>query len=266
MLARMAGERLPVVLDLTARIREPGSTWHAQGRRPPNYFERLVESRDAAREYTRMLYEMHLPLAEAVADELEIGDARRILDLGGGSGVVSMALLRRHASLRAVVADISNVCIAGREIAREQGLDHRLSFEATDFVRDALPQRCDLVLTCDTGPYSEALFRKIRTSLNGSGRFVMVEQFPGDAAGAALVPPWLTWSFRASLHDASFRPAALVDLQPLLEHAGLRVASTRLLPARKDIRWAKGWSIIEVVPVRQGADPPVRVRQVEAQP
>lgn len=38
---------------------------------------------------------------------------RRLMDLSGGSGVVSQALLQRHPELTAAVVDIANVC-AGR--------------------------------------------------------------------------------------------------------------------------------------------------------
>lgn len=244
-LARMAAERVPVILELKTRILDPASTWKARGLTPPNYFERVASSTEAAWDYTRMLYELHLPLAEAIAEHLNVGNARRILDLGGGSGVVSIALLRRHPALRAEVADIANVCEEGRKIAREQGIADRLSFRAIDFVRNDLPVGNDIVLACDTGPYSETLFGKVRASLSGAGRLVMVEQFPGDAEGDAIARPWLTWAFRASLHDAYFSLPSLADVQPFLERAGLRILARDILPAKGDIRWCRGWSMIQ---------------------
>jgi hypothetical protein len=47
--------------------------------------------------------------------------------LGGGSGVVSFALLRRHHDLTAVVMDVENVCQTGREIASENKLEKRIT-------------------------------------------------------------------------------------------------------------------------------------------
>ncbi|MHC4767877.1 MAG: methyltransferase family protein [Planctomycetota bacterium] len=71
-LAQQARIRFPAVHDLALHIREPGSTWEAQGVTPPNYFDELVESPEAARRFTRMLYEIHVPLAEALAGLLDM--------------------------------------------------------------------------------------------------------------------------------------------------------------------------------------------------
>ena len=127
-LARDARERFPAIIDLALHMRQPDSTWAAQGLVPPDYFEYLVEDPERARGFTRMLYELHLPLAEALAETLDLQGAQRLLDLGGGSGVMSMALLRRWPALSAVVVDIANVCAAGREIAAETLPGDRLTY------------------------------------------------------------------------------------------------------------------------------------------
>jgi hypothetical protein len=71
------------------------------------------------------------------------------------------ALLRRYPHLTAVVVDIANVCAAGREIATENSMEDRITYYAADFLRDELPSGFGMVLECDAGPYSEALFRRI---------------------------------------------------------------------------------------------------------
>jgi tRNA1(Val) A37 N6-methylase TrmN6 len=64
-----------------------------------------------------MLFEVHQPLARTVSELVgELRDMTRVqhlMDLGGGSGVVSMALLRKYPALRATVVDLENVCVAG---------------------------------------------------------------------------------------------------------------------------------------------------------
>jgi hypothetical protein len=48
--------------------------------------------------------------------------------LGGGSGVVSLALLRQHPHLTSTAVGIENVCIAGREFAQENSLSDRITY------------------------------------------------------------------------------------------------------------------------------------------
>jgi len=88
-------ERSAGVHDLALYISEPGSVWAAQGlAKPIDYVEKMRESPDRAREFTRMLYEVHKNLANELASRLDLAGVHRLMDLGGNSGVVSMALLR----------------------------------------------------------------------------------------------------------------------------------------------------------------------------
>ena len=74
----------------------------------------MVEDPERARRFTRMLYELHHALADELAGCLDMSDVDRVMDLGGGSGVLSMALLRRNPHLTAMVVDVANVCAVGR--------------------------------------------------------------------------------------------------------------------------------------------------------
>ena len=70
------------------------SAWPTTIQTPPDYFQRLQEDPAYAAQFTRKLYEIHRPLAEHLADMLDLEGINSLLDLGGGSGVVSLALLR----------------------------------------------------------------------------------------------------------------------------------------------------------------------------
>jgi len=158
----------------------------AAGLTPPDYLTLMAESTDRAERFTRMLYEIHQPLAEALAVTLDMSGVDRMMDLGGGSGVMSLALLRRYSRLSAVVVDIPNVCAAGRKVAAQNGMAQRISYLAADFLADDLPTGFDLILECDVGVYGEALWRKLKAALNPGGRLVIIDQFaPADG----VAPP-----------------------------------------------------------------------------
>ena len=53
--------------------------------------QKMAEDLDRTRLFSHLLYELHTPLAEDVAAALELDGARSLMDVGGGSGVVSLA-------------------------------------------------------------------------------------------------------------------------------------------------------------------------------
>jgi len=243
-LADAARRQCPAVIDLALHIKEAASTWDIQGVTPPNYLLKLQRDPEYARRFTRMLYEIHRPLADELAAIMTVQDATALLDLGGGSGVMSLALLDRFPGLRATVVDLDNVCPAGQEIARERGLSDRITYRVLDYVQEDLPKGFDRILCCDTGPYTVDLFEKVRAALTPGGRLILVDQF-SPAPGIAAVPR-LTWAFLGSLENPDskgFSTAASVISH--LEEAGFHEVSLFDVPAKRDVRWETGWQAIE---------------------
>jgi ubiquinone/menaquinone biosynthesis C-methylase UbiE len=244
-LAREERYRFPAVGDLAVNISKPASTWEVQNLKPPNYFQRILEDPAYAAGFTRMLYEIHISLADQLANVLDMQGAKRLMDLGGGSGVVSFALLRKHPELTSVLIDIESVCIAGREIALENGLEKRITYLAADFLQDDLPTGFDLVMFCDGSSFSEALFRKIHAVLNPNGRLVIVEQLAPDQSHAT--PSHLKWTFLSSLEypagSVNFTTSEIV--QARLQQAGFRHFSTTPVPCNEHPHWNAAWMILE---------------------
>jgi len=222
MLALEARESTGAILDLPDRLRDDPAT-SGQGR-PTSYVDRMVDDAARARRFTRMLYEIHEPMAIEVAEQLDLRGVRRFMDLGGGSGVVALALLRRWPALSVTVVDIDTVCRAGREIAAELGMGARLAFHAADFMRDALPAGFDAVIECDVGVYDVALFAKVRRALVPGGRFLIVDELPsGDAP---VDRSRVRWAFEASLINPGFVPPTVASIGAELRRAGFRAPPT----------------------------------------
>ncbi len=234
LLAKESMEKYPVYQFLTSHFRYPGSLWEIGGFDPPNYIDQMNQDPVRARQFTRMLFEIHQKLAETIAEILDMSQIHRVMDLGGGSGVLSMALLRRNTHLSAVVVDIPNVCIAGRELAAENNLEERLSFHPADFIQDELPAGFDMVIECDVGVYNEELFQKIRDSLNPSGRYVIVDQF----APAEGMAPYsrISWALQGSLMDPDFSYPTAEEIVSRLEKSGYHsVTSLELAEIESDV-------------------------------
>ena len=170
-----------------------------------------------------MLYERTLPVAAQFAEELDMTNIHRMMDLGGGSGVMSMALMRRYPQLTSVVVEIENVCVSGRRIAAENGLSDRITFHPANILRDELPASFDLVLEADVGLYELELFRRVRAALNPGGRFVISQ--PWAQRDGSVPDRLLLRNFRSSLQDPNALECILKDVRALMREAGFQQLS-----------------------------------------
>lgn len=234
------------VQDLALNISKPVPAWQARDLTPADYFQQLEQDPSYTARFTRKLYQIHRSLAEQLANLLDLRGVNRLLDLGGGSGVVSFALLRKRDELSAVVVDVEGVCQAGGVIAEENKLEKRINYLPADFLKDDLPTGFDMVMLCDVGCFSESLFRKIHEVLNPKGRLVIVDKF---APSKTSTPPSrLLAAFVNSLES----PAPSVDyittqvVQTKLQQAGFRDVFTTAVPHEDHLPWNIDWTLIEV--------------------
>jgi SAM-dependent methyltransferase len=233
------------VRDLALNISKPMPAWQARDLTPADYFQQLQQDPFYMARFTRKLYQIHRSLAEQLANMLDLQGVNRLLDLGGGSGVVSFALLRKRDELSSVVVDVESVCQAGSVIAAENKLEERITYLAADFLKDDLPTGFDMVLLCDVGCFSETLFHRIHEVLNRKGRLVIVDKFAPSRTGAP--PSRVLAAFLNSLES----PAQSVDyittqaVQTRLQLAGFRDVSTTAVPHKDHLPWNIDWTLLE---------------------
>jgi predicted O-methyltransferase YrrM len=233
------------VRDLALNIGKPMSAWEPPAGAPPDYYQQIRQGSGYAARFTRMLYEIHLPLAEQLANLIDLQGVTRLLDLGGGSGVVSFALLRKRPDLTSVVLDVESVCQIGRQIAAENRLEKRISYVAADLLQDDLPVGFDMVMLCDVGLFDEGLFRRIHDALNPGGHLVVVDKFAPtktDAPPSRLSGAFLT-SLQYPAQSISFTTVETVQSQ--LQETGFRDFSTTFVPPKDSLPWNIDWIMLE---------------------
>jgi len=224
-------EKDACVQGLPQLISKPGSLWSVQGLEEPiNYVDRMRADPERAREFTQMLFEVHQNLANQVAELLDLTGVERMMDLGGNSGVVSMALLRKYPQLSSTVVDIAHVCAAGREIAGRLGFAERITYYPAEFDRDDFPSGFDLVLQCDVALYNVELIRKLFQSLKPGGRLVYVDHFSPSEYQAP--PTRIEWTFLDSLHDPNYSFPTLDQVKSILNQTGFTVSDEHHLLGR----------------------------------
>ncbi len=233
-LAMEAREASALAVDLARRLRVRGPVTDDPDA-ITDYVDKLRADPDRARRFTDLLYELHGRLAEMVADTVDLREARRLLDVGGGSGVVSLAFLRRNPELEAVVVDIPAVCEAGRAIADRTDVASRISYRTIDYRQEELPEGFDVIMTCDAR-FTPPVLEKIARALTPGGRYLLVDR--SFDAGPTRRAELALGVFQDTLIDPGFVFPSIEQVAEDIRAAGLEPAPPVDLPRPR-------WKVIE---------------------
>ena len=118
------------------------------------------------------------PLATRIVKLVNPAGARRLIDVGGGSGSYTLAFLEAVPQMQATIFDQPEVIEMARERVSAAGMLERVALVAGDFSRDSLPAGHDLALVSaiihqNSPAENLALFRKVFAALDPGGRVVV---------------------------------------------------------------------------------------------
>ena len=109
---------------------------------------------------------------------INLGSVRRTLDIGGGSGAYSIAMVRAEKKIRATVFDLPEVIRLTEEYVRREGLSERFDFLSGDFNRSRFGSGYDLILLSaivhmNPPERNRRLLAKAAKALNPKGQLVI---------------------------------------------------------------------------------------------
>lgn len=101
-----------------------------------------------------------------------------ILDLGGGSGMLSIDVLSSYPSAVATVFDKESILQVSLEIARKKRVENRLQVRAGDFLQDDIGQGYDLIIASGIMDFAverlPEFIEKLHNALTGGGYLYLV--------------------------------------------------------------------------------------------
>ena len=167
-----------------------------------------------------------LAMGERLAAAVDLGDVERIVDVGGGSGAVSIALARAFPSLHAVVVDQDPVLVKAREHIARAGLSDRIDTATVNVFADPLPSGCDGVVIAnflhDFSPERAAsVLRSAHAALPSGGRLVVMEIAPEDDRSGPPLASVFTVTMIVNTEGGSAYTRA--ELKTMIEAAGFTV-------------------------------------------
>lgn len=131
---------------------------------------------------------------DAIACVPDAAQARRILDLGGGPGLIGIALVQDSPDATGVVFDWPETAAVAQENIAQAGLAGRMTVMGGDLAADPIGQDYDLIWCSSVLhflPDPAATLRKMLDALAPGGQLVMAHaEIPADAHAAARVLPY----------------------------------------------------------------------------
>jgi hypothetical protein len=157
------------------------------GRPPVNMVEWIETQPEVSCDFQEGLLAVARLFKDGVASSIPMpSSARRVLDLGGGHALYSIALCQKYPQLSAVTFDGAQALVVGRESIRAAQLEARVTVQEGDLLKDALGTGFDLILLFNLlhgfgAEQNIALLRKARAALNPGGRVAIMDQLVGNS-------------------------------------------------------------------------------------
>ena len=167
---RLSADLLPVWLELPRFIQS--------GTMVKSIMDVLGNEPEEMRAFINAMHDKGLKATWMLARELPIGDARNMLDVGGGPGTYSLEWAKLHKNLKATVFDIPPVVAVAQDYIKRYELEARVDTKAGDFNKDDFGEGYDLILLANVihmydRTVGKNLIRKTFNSLTAGGRIVI---------------------------------------------------------------------------------------------
>lgn len=185
----------PGVLEMVERLRSNRPAGLDEGGAGAAFIYRqgvrsAMEESELARHFTLALAGRAKNVAPVLAERIPLNDATTLLDVAGGTGIYSVALLRKNPQLRAIVVDRPEVLRVAEEFTAEYEVADRAQTLAVDMFTDPLPA-ADVVLLSNVlhdwdEPECRALVQRCADVLPVGGRLLIHDVLLNDELDGPL--------------------------------------------------------------------------------
>ncbi|MDP9288376.1 MAG: hypothetical protein M3P08_09275 [Thermoproteota archaeon] len=155
------------------------------------------------------MYGVSVGPAIALSKVFDFSKYKRMMDIGGGSGVYAIQVVKNNPNMSAIVLDLKSVCQVADQYIEEFNLQEQINTKPLDFFKEELPKDCDIAfLSLIIHDYNEEKDRSL------SKKFY--DSLPKEN-GAIIISDWL-------LNDEKTGPipAALMSLNMIMLTSGGR--------------------------------------------
>lgn len=185
-----------------------------------------MDSEESARFLTLALMGRAKNVAPFLAEAVDLSKCKMLLDVGGGTGIYSIAFLRQYENLQATVLDHPNVLKLSAEYAQEYGVNTRLTCQPFDMFTSEFPKG-DIILLSNILhdwdiPENIKILKRCAAALNSGEKLLIHDVFLNDE----LDGPLETALYSASLFTfTQGRAYSVKEYTEMLEQSGFKITA-----------------------------------------
>jgi 3-hydroxy-5-methyl-1-naphthoate 3-O-methyltransferase len=167
-----------------------------------------------------------LAMGDKLATAVSLEGVTKMMDVGGGSGAVSIALCRANPSLRSVVLDRAQVLAKTAEHVARAGLSDRIEGAAVNIFADEMPRDCDAAVIAnllhDFSPErASQILERVAAALPAGGKLLVMEIAPDDDRNGPVHAAVFTVTMIVNTEGGVAYTRA--ELRQMIEAAGFEV-------------------------------------------
>lgn len=203
--------------------------------RPPMPPDTILGTDKAkTRAFVYAMHERAQGIGSVLPHFIDLKGRRRLLDVGGGPGTYSMALVDRNLGLRATVLDVPGVLDVTREIVDAAGFGDRVDLTPGDYLQTPFGSGYDVALLSgmmhrETPASVALLLSKTFAALDAGGVVIVSDVFFDD--DAKTTPPFAVYfALNMMLTSAHGSAHAKTEMAQWLREAGFSDVEIRDLP------------------------------------
>lgn len=161
--------------------------------RPGATDDEMPQKSDQGQASMRAQHNFSLLVGHALGEAYDFSHHRKMLDLGGGTGAMSIAICELHEGLRAAIFDLPPISEIAREFVRANLLSERIEVCAGNFKEDELPAGFDVVLLANmlsiaSEGTNRELFQQLYERLPDGGACIISGWILDDDRTSPLIP------------------------------------------------------------------------------
>jgi hypothetical protein len=194
----------------------------------------LGDDKEKTRAFIYAMHERARGLGSVLPAGVDFSGRRRLLDVGGGPGTYSMALVQKTPGLTSTVLDLPGVLAITREIVESHGYSDRISMLPGDYLTTAFGSGFDAILLSgmmhrEREAEVRLLLRKSFEALDAGGLIVVSDVFFEDDRKNS--PPFaLSFALNMMLTSNHGSAHAKTEMQRWMTESGFTRIDLRPLP------------------------------------
>ena len=196
-----------------------------EGRNPG--LKPVIDAKDKAvtKAFIGAMHVIGKSMSREIAAAYDARPYKRLLDIGGGSGTYTIALLEKNPNMSAVIFDLPDVIPIAAERLKAEGYLERVTLAAGDFYKDELPAGCDLALLSaiihQNSPLENiSLYRNIYRALEPGGT-VLIRDHVMDESRTKPIAGTL-FAINMLVHTTGGDTYTFREIKEMLDKAGFQ--------------------------------------------